>query len=476
MKPKWRLLRALLVLSCAFAMLIFHSTPAAAKSGAALEVRSASGKAGDSVGIAVSLRGLKNLSGVEGLSGGEFEVHYDPAMASIAKISRGSAVGSSFMFMPNKKFSESSAKVTLIAASALICKDGDLCNVTFKLKKKGTVEVTLEELAFYDQDVRVLTVGSTTALPPVSPPGKGSADGNKPDQDETASGTGLAVELLSPAKTAIAPRESAAKKGEADGVADHGQDAGTAVKEEPAGSDTAADPGADGAAEDNSPGKHPPWLRAAICFLAIALVAAAVYYAYRHRFKAKYHIVLAIMVVLSAALLLYFSGCPFGKMRGGAAIDSNLEAALREHLGKRWGALSVEDWAGLKKVEFPGRSIERLAGFEHAVNLRELNLRNNEIEDPAPLGELPRLKYLNLADNKIKDISGLNGAVLNGLAHLDVSINRIDDLSALDWDELKALTHLDIRYNYIDLQDRAVAELLSDLRSRGVNVLSEPMY
>ncbi|NLA05214.1 MAG: leucine-rich repeat domain-containing protein, partial [Firmicutes bacterium] len=189
-----------------------------------------------------------------------------------------------------------------------------------------------------------------------------------------------------------------------------------------------------------------------------------------------YHIVLAIMVVLSAALLLYFSGCPFGKMRGGAAIDSNLEAALREHLGKRWGALTVEDWAGLKKVEFPGCSIERLAGFEHAVNLRELNLRNNEIEDPAPLGELPRLKYLNLADNKIKDISGLNGAVLNGLAHLDVSINRIDDLSALDWDELKALTHLDIRYNYIDLQDREVAELLSDLRSRGVNVLSEPMY
>lgn len=186
--------------------------------------------------------------------------------------------------------------------------------------------------------------------------------------------------------------------------------------------------------------------------------------------------VILVILILVISALFFLSACSLQQKGDRRELDPNLEAALREELGKRCWPITNKDWAGLKKVRFLGRSIKKLNGLQHAVNLRELNLRRNKIKVLDPLSELPRLEVLILADNRIKELGGLNGPVLEGLSHLDLSINRIDDLLALKWDRMKSLTHLDIRYNYIDLQDRAVAELLSDLQSQGVEVLSEPMY
>ena len=195
-----RLLQAALFsLLCAI-VLLFLPAGTVAESGAALVVQGASGNAGDTVGVTVSLRGIKSLPGVEGLSGGEFELHYDPAIASIEKISKGSIIGSGFMFLENKKFSENSAKITLAAASGLITKDGDLCNVTFKLKKKGAVEVTLKGISLYDQDVRALTMGAVSELPQDDPSGEGSPGG----------GGGLSVEILSPDEASPPPGDTPA--------------------------------------------------------------------------------------------------------------------------------------------------------------------------------------------------------------------------------------------------------------------------
>lgn len=149
---------------------------------------------------------------------------------------------------------------------------------------------------------------------------------------------------------------------------------------------------------------------------------------------------------------------------------------LLASLAKSEGPLTVEDWALLEQVKLLGRSIARLDGIEQAVNLRELNLRRNEISDLAPLPALENLERLNLADNKISDLSALNGAVLSPLRHFDLSINEIDDLSALDWDRLENLSHLDICFNYIRLQDEETADLFRNLAARGVESLAEPMY
>ena len=177
-----------------------------------------------------------------------------------------------------------------------------------------------------------------------------------------------------------------------------------------------------------------------------------------------------------SALLFYIFGCPFAVGIGEKAIDPNLQEALLEQLGKRRGSLADKDWAQLERVKILGRSVKDLNGFQRAVNLRELNLRRNEISDLSPLSGLTRLELLIVADNGIKDISGLRGPVLRGLEHLDLSINQIDDLAALDWEKFEALTHLDIRYNYIDLRDPKIKKLIGALQERGVEVLSEPMY
>jgi len=131
-----------------------------------------------------------------------------------------------------------------------------------------------------------------------------------------------------------------------------------------------------------------------------------------------------------SALLFYIFGCPFAVGIGEKAIDPNLQEALLEQLGKRRGSLADKDWAQLERVKILGRSVKDLNGFQRAVNLRELNLRRNEISDLSPLSGLTRLELLIVADNGIKDISGLRGPVLRGLEHLDLSINRIDDLAA----------------------------------------------
>ncbi len=274
-KHKFRLLQAaLLLLICAFALALLPAG-AHAESGAALVVHGASGKAGDTVGVTVSLRGIKSLPGVEGLSGGEFELHYDPAVASIGKISKGSIVGTGFMFLENKNFSESSAKVTLAAVSGLITKDGDLCNVTFTLKKTGPVEVSLKEIAFYDQDVRALTVGTASELPKESPSGEGSP----------GSGAGTAVELHPPGDASPPSGDPPDTPGGFGEPAGETESEGTYPGGEPAGEAPAAPE--DEAAKTGSAENARKWILPAVILLVIAATAAGAAYIWRRRSRNK---------------------------------------------------------------------------------------------------------------------------------------------------------------------------------------------
>ena len=269
-----RMAKALLPLF--FLALALYPTGAAAKGGTALVVSGAAGEPGDNVEITVSLRGIENLAGVGGLSGGEFEIHYDPAAASIEKIKKGSALGSGFMFMENKKFSESSAKITLAAVSGLITKDGDLCNITFALKKTGPLEVTLKDIAFYDQDVRALAVGATSELPGDSPPGEGPPPGN---------GGGNEVVLQPPGEPAPSgkkpddpdiPGTPAGEPGDADIEAP--------PEEEPDGADPAS-PGKETSPERPA-GSIPGWLFPAAAAAVIA-VAGTVFFLYQAGLKKR---------------------------------------------------------------------------------------------------------------------------------------------------------------------------------------------
>ncbi|MBU7007156.1 leucine-rich repeat domain-containing protein [Phosphitispora fastidiosa] len=109
--------------------------------------------------------------------------------------------------------------------------------------------------------------------------------------------------------------------------------------------------------------------------------------------------------------------------------DSNLEAAIREMLGKPTGDITTEDMAELSVLDPVGCGIQDLTGLEYAINLRELDLSGNNIADISSLEGLTKLADLDLESNQICDISSL--ADLSNLWRLDLDNNQISNLTPL---------------------------------------------
>ena len=103
---------------------------------------------------------------------------------------------------------------------------------------------------------------------------------------------------------------------------------------------------------------------------------------------------------------------------------------------------------GLTKLELKGEYLtsEDIEPLRHMVNLRELDLHDNEITDISVLSGLTKLRELNLYNNNIADISPLSGLV--ELEKLRLYNNNIVDISPLSG--LVDLRELYISNNEID--------------------------
>ena len=154
--------------------------------------------------------------------------------------------------------------------------------------------------------------------------------------------------------------------------------------------------------------------------------------------------------------------------------DPNLRAIIEKYLGKAPGAtITVEEMATLKTLFASGYSISDLTGLEHATDLEDLDLSNNnisDISDISALAGLTRLAVLDLSNNSMSDISALAGLTLRssyGLAMLDLSNNSISDISALAGLTLRSsygLAMLDLSNNSIsDISALAGLTDLEDL-------------
>ncbi|MCL0107948.1 hypothetical protein M1N70_03085 [Peptococcaceae bacterium] len=74
-------------------------------------------------------------------------------------------------------------------------------------------------------------------------------------------------------------------------------------------------------------------------------------------------------------------------------LDTNLEAAIRQELGKPTGNITKEDMAELTNLGANERRITDLSGLEYAVNLTWLSLGSNPLSgDSRVLVETLRLK------------------------------------------------------------------------------------
>jgi Leucine-rich repeat (LRR) protein len=118
--------------------------------------------------------------------------------------------------------------------------------------------------------------------------------------------------------------------------------------------------------------------------------------------------------------------------------DQNLQAAIREAVGKPTGDIYEADVENLTSLYAPERGIVTLTGLEHATSLRHLYLDSNNISDISPLANLSSLTDLYLGWNKISDMPQLGN--LTSLTSLRLDSNNISDISPLA--NLSSLTDL----------------------------------
>jgi len=125
--------------------------------------------------------------------------------------------------------------------------------------------------------------------------------------------------------------------------------------------------------------------------------------------------------------------------------DKNLEAAIREVLGKAEGTLTRADLTKLDRLTtyIKGRTfhveyiIKDLLGLEHAADLTELVIIEGQISDLSPLSSLPRLTIFGVITHlglpkfrgQISDLGPLS--FLTNLTALSLPCNRISDISPL---------------------------------------------
>jgi len=96
--------------------------------------------------------------------------------------------------------------------------------------------------------------------------------------------------------------------------------------------------------------------------------------------------------------------------------DLNLEAAIREAIGKPEGDIYQSDLIGLTELSASSKNISDLTGLEHCTDLIDLRLGQNKISDLSPLSNLTNLTQLHLMQNQISGISPLSN--LSNLTHL----------------------------------------------------------
>ncbi len=105
-----------------------------------------------------------------------------------------------------------------------------------------------------------------------------------------------------------------------------------------------------------------------------------------------------------------------------------IEAAIREKVGKKTGALTREDFLSVTSFGLVGKGITDIAPLAALTNLTWLSLQSNAVVDISPLYGLP-LTDLNLESNKVSDIAPLGS--LAAIERLNLTNNPITDISAL---------------------------------------------
>jgi parallel beta-helix repeat protein len=109
--------------------------------------------------------------------------------------------------------------------------------------------------------------------------------------------------------------------------------------------------------------------------------------------------------------------------------DPNLEAAIRDAIGKPTGDIYQSDLEGLTTFHAHDGGISNLTGLEWCINLQGLYLEWNQISDISTLSSLINLTSLYLYENQISDLTPISN--LARLVELSLKDNQINDIQPL---------------------------------------------
>lgn len=176
----------------------------------------------------------------------------------------------------------------------------------------------------------------------------------------------------------------------------------------------------------------------------------------------KVTVLLAIVVIPVWFFAYFFLG-------QNIKIHPKLEETLLERL--EVNHLSSTLFESVESLDLSSANLTSIEGIEHFKNLKELNLRNNLIEDATPIEQLENLEILDLRFNQLADLNTLP----QSLKKLDLEGNRLTSIAFLS--TLTELQTVNIRDNFIaDLLPLENLTKLKNLNIRNNQVKSlEPI-
>jgi hypothetical protein len=143
-----------------------------------LKVESASGAVNDNVQVKITVKNADKVAG------GQFELHYDGDLVEAVNVVRGSFVDGK-IFLNNL---EKKAKVNFAwAGSASGTSGGEICTVTFKLKKPGKTDLKILELLLNDDDIALVETSINEGTITIKDGSTGSSGGGSNSSGGTGS-------------------------------------------------------------------------------------------------------------------------------------------------------------------------------------------------------------------------------------------------------------------------------------------------
>ncbi len=110
-------------------------------------------------------------------------------------------------------------------------------------------------------------------------------------------------------------------------------------------------------------------------------------------------------------------------------VDPVLEQLVRQALNQPTGDLRRTYLRGVQALNADAAGVEDLSGLEYCVNLRQVNMPQNQIDDISPLAELSLLRIVNLIGNQLTSVATLAGS--NSLEHLLINHNPVSSATPL---------------------------------------------